>query len=740
MSTRLIDITDIEQGTIDNYGNQSSSTRVRSAGRYPINFFGLQIKINVESSSSIKTNIMLYTDSTTNRALWDSGWFDNGQGIDISNYPTAKYFRVVLRKSDGANIIPSDIVICEAEIVESDGIQNIDNWIKNSADFTQFDNVYSNGVNTLTFTGGGGCERIYFPVNVTQGISLTFSLKFCSPTGFTCQYGDNKDYIAITKAVPSGSGQITDFQILGRTAVSSDASSVLREYSVTVTPNYSGIAYLVIDMGYMTNNVQTELIYSDISAKIDYDWNIIDGEITNRNFISMPEKYMEKPYPAALWRIDPAVNNGYPYHELLPDIRGIDLWALERKYQIYVYDMHEPQSGFDGNGLAILDPVSCTSLHNDERWEIEMHHPIDDWGKWKNLLVSNVLKVDGQLFRIDVSEPEIGESGREMYVHAKHISQDMADMLIINETFRGGNAEAFIDFCFSRYDKVGVPGYEYYQFEGHSDIDTVCDASDYINTTVWAAMVGADNCLINRFGGELYRDNFYFSINKRMQYAKDNAFYLRYSLDMVKISQRVDYTDFCTNLVCYDNYGGMWSVWDTSGWIRTRVHHPIVRMAQFNYPEYEGAFQQLMVDGFNLWLQVSVPKITYDVQLAALKNDPRYADFLELQNYNYGDSGTIYCPELDIETEQKITEVEKDELTGDITRMILGNLRNSVTRPDYLGSTITSGRSPADKQSKAVQEQLYELAFETLILTPITTSDGKYLTTADGKYIQYRSD
>lgn len=619
-------------------------------------------------------------------------------------------------------------------------IKNIGNWTKNMQSFPQFDNVYSSGRNTLTYTGGGGYERLYYPVQAVKDARLVFKLKFCSPTGFSCGYGDSKEYIAILANKPTNTNALNDNNVLAKTALFSGQSHTLEEYTVSITPTSSTTVYLVIDFGYMIDGVTVELIYADISAETEYDWNIIDGEITNRNFISMPEKYMEKPYPAALWRIDPAVNNGYPYHELLPDIRGIDLWALERKYQIHVYDMHEPQSGFDGNGLAILDPVSCTSLHNDERWEIEMHHPIDDWGKWKNLLVSNVLKVDGQLFRIDVSEPEIGESGREMYVHAKHISQDMADMLIINETFRGGNAEAFIDFCFSRYDKVGVPGYEYYQFEGHSDIDTVCDASDYINTTVWAAMVGADNCLINRFGGELYRDNFYFSINKRMQYAKDNAFYLRYSLDMVKISQRVDYTDFCTNLVCYDNYGGMWSVWDTSGWIRTRVHHPIVRMAQFNYPEYEGAFQQLMVDGFNLWLQVSVPKITYDVQLAALKNDPRYADFLELQNYNYGDSGTIYCPELDIETEQKITEVEKDELTGDITRMILGNLRNSVTRPDYLGSTITSGRSPADKQSKAVQEQLYELAFETLILTPITTSDGKYLTTADGKYIQYRSD
>jgi phage minor structural protein len=469
-------------------------------------------------------------------------------------------------------------------------------------------------------------------------------------------------------------------------------------------------------------------------------WYIGENGIYNTEFIDLPEKYMSKPYPMALWRIDPTRNNGLPFNELLPDIRGIDLWALEREHQIHVYDMHEPQSGFDGNGLAILDPISCTSLHNDERWEIELNHPLDEWGKWKNLLVGNYLKVDGQIFRIDISQPELSGSERKMYVHARHITQDMTDMLLEKGTFQGGTAQTFIDFCFTNYKRVGVPGYEYYQFEGYSDIDTVRDVSEYVNTSVWAAMIGADNSLINRYGGELYRDNFYFSINSRMQYAKDNAFYLRYSLDMVKITQRVDYTDFCTNLICYDNYGNKWSVSDSSSWARTRVHHPIVRMAQFNYPEYEGAFQQLMIDGYNLWLRVSVPKITYDVQIAALKNDPRYAEFLNLQNYNYGDSGTIYCPELDISTEQKITEIEKNELTGEITRMILGNLRCAVTRPTYMGSTISSGHSIEDKQSKAIQDQMYELAFDTLILTPITTSDGEYLTTSDGKYIQYRSD
>lgn len=460
-------------------------------------------------------------------------------------------------------------------------------------------------------------------------------------------------------------------------------------------------------------------------------WEIIDGNITNDEFISQPDTYMSRPYPHALWRIDSTRNRGFPYNELMIGITGIDLKSLEREHVIRSYDMHEPQDGFDGNGLAILNPISCTSIHNDERWDIELRHPLDDWGKWKTLLVNNILKVSGQLFRIDISQPSIGAEGREMYVHAKHITCDMADMLITFATFPGGDASDFMDFCFSAVEKAGLPGYEYYEFEGYSDIRTESGTNEIINTSLWAAMIGADNCLKNRYGGELYRNNFYFSINQRMQYAKDNAFYMRYSLDMTKIQQKVDYTDFCTNLACYDNFGNYWGVATITP--TSRVHHPIMRMVQFNYSEFEGSMERLIADGDAYWKTVNVPKVTYEVQIASLRNDPRYKEFVGLQNYNYGDSGTIYCPELDIETTQRITEVEKDELTGDITRMLLGNLRVSLARPTYMGSTISSGNTIEDKQNRANQNALMaqsiagmeEFAIGALVQRSINVLEGR---------------
>lgn len=52
-------------------------------------------------------------------------------------------------------------------------------------------------------------------------------------------------------------------------------------------------------------------------------WMILDDELTNTDFLPLPEHAMQAPYPSSLWRIDEEYNNGFPWHELLPDISYI---------------------------------------------------------------------------------------------------------------------------------------------------------------------------------------------------------------------------------------------------------------------------------------------------------------------------------------------------------------------------------------------------------------------------------
>lgn len=43
-----------------------------------------------------------------------------------------------------------------------------------------------------------------------------------------------------------------------------------------------------------------------------------DGFPTNTDFIPAPEKAMTAPFPDAMWRIDPTINDGFPFTKLMP--------------------------------------------------------------------------------------------------------------------------------------------------------------------------------------------------------------------------------------------------------------------------------------------------------------------------------------------------------------------------------------------------------------------------------------
>lgn len=48
-------------------------------------------------------------------------------------------------------------------------------------------------------------------------------------------------------------------------------------------------------------------------------WIMQDGMPTNDEFISLPP-LLSEPYPDSLWRIDPLVNGGMPYNNLMIDL------------------------------------------------------------------------------------------------------------------------------------------------------------------------------------------------------------------------------------------------------------------------------------------------------------------------------------------------------------------------------------------------------------------------------------
>lgn len=427
------------------------------------------------------------------------------------------------------------------------------------------------------------------------------------------------------------------------------------------------------------------------------------------------EKAMSRPFPDGLWRIDKGVNGGRPYTKLM-GCRPvpIDMWSLKRKNTISVYSAYEKQNGFKHNGLAILRPSKCTTYQEmNGRWDCTLTHPIDEWGRWKYLLPSNVLKIRGQLFRIDRIETSAEVNSQSIEVHAKHIWYDLADRVLYKEKIENEtdgksqlveiSAQEYINNVFSRQK---APQWEihydepFYAFQGSSDIEKKC-TFDINNSTLASALIGDSNCLINQTGGELYRNNFYFSINQRMENAKDNAFSIRYGADMVKVKQILDWTDAYSYTLSYDNYGNMLQkAWIESGDL-FRLHHHRMKIVEFNYKEATDKFWS----DANAWFDANCyPKITYEVEIANIKDDPKYKDFVNLQDYEIGYSGKIYIEQFDISTEQKIIAIETDELTNN-KKITLGNMKNSWIRPNYQEGVYGSG-SAASQQLNDVRNEI----------------------------------
>ncbi|MDO5558134.1 MAG: phage tail spike protein [Oscillospiraceae bacterium] len=384
----------------------------------------------------------------------------------------------------------------------------------------------------------------------------------------------------------------------------------------------------------------------------------------------------KKHYESRAWQSMPGLA---PYKSCWPSLYDFCKPIQQNEY-ICVFDMNTAQGDFNTNGLAILScATSCITTEKlNSSYDLELRHPIDDIGKWAYIQELNIIKADGQLFRIYRARKEMNEDGSaEIAAYCRHIFYDLTDKLLIDVRPTDQAGQGFINWIMCNiFDDDPDNTYTKYNYSYYSDIQSTA-TSYYQGISPVAALIGADNCFINRLGGELYRDNFYFSINSRKEKSTDNAFNIMYGRDMLKVVEDIDYTDFCTHLRVNDNFGNFWAV---SYVALPQIHHNVTKSITLNYETNDP--DQMIKDGQAYFNSVCVPKLTYEVIFANIENDKKYEGFMSLKNRNVGDVGNIFCQKLGIDTEQKVISKQKDILNQKTISIELGNMRSSLTRRD----------------------------------------------------------
>ena len=470
-------------------------------------------------------------------------------------------------------------------------------------------------------------------------------------------------------------------------------------------------------------------------------WVIQDNALTNTDFIDMPPTPFVGDSPLSMWRIDPNINNGMPFVPLMIGLLSIPMYIQPSRPLIHAYSSRE--TDFNGNGFAIIEPISC-EIHHEENgiYEATFEAYCDKWGKFtylkKQALVKIPLRYHGsiiyQIFRIrQVSRRMDSDGNYRIVATAQHKFYDLQRYMIEDSRPTQLQGNAALEWLFTHGWYGGTPSVPDYSYS--SDI-TDSRTAYYQNCNVVAALLGVDQCFINRWGGKLYRDNNRFSINKNMEGYRSSGV-IQYSYNMTEIEFEEDDSQLITILIAEDNFGNKKTITNSAVPTEAIPHH-IYGYVKFSYEEENKALFEADAQAyFDEYKQSSV-NIT--VRFANLSDIEKYKDFLQLDSFEVGDLVTVYHKELDIYyANLEIISKTFDAVSQRTAEIQIGNFKNAITRRSYMAETVSSANTIAEKQYIALDEQLDEVAFAAIVTTPICTSDEKYIVCADGTYILYKA-
>lgn len=440
-----------------------------------------------------------------------------------------------------------------------------------------------------------------------------------------------------------------------------------------------------------SRNTATQIFANYLPPEWLISADVNDGYPYIANIADMPESAMEDPFPLMLWRTKEGVNNGYPYFMLQPERPPSPVVPKKQRPYICVYGNRTEVSAFATNGLAILTPTSC-EVSNVLRGmrSVSMVHPIDPEGRWKLLVVSNILKVDDQLYTIKSVQTSFASASGSVTVYAEDIFYQMCDGWIFPRqmqiTSTGGQHAIDVIQYFTDYQ--ARPGSFFYSFSGSSDIEegsVIIDISS--GRTPIDALLGSGG-LIDQIGGELYRDKFYFSINQRMENSSDHAFDIRIGKNLTGIRRNVDLSSCVTYFRGYDGWGGWVAfAWDFEDFLVDMFPHYVVRSENFSMPEgsneegfdydkwFDGQFTNNVLAFFK---RNCKPIIGFEIDLYDVRSNPDF-EIIATETLRVGDKGTIYDERLGGSLTAEITETTYDAVHCRTTRVMIGDRQSFVS-------------------------------------------------------------
>lgn len=342
---------------------------------------------------------------------------------------------------------------------------------------------------------------------------------------------------------------------------------------------------------------------------------------------------------------------------------------------IRLYERNE--TNFQHNGIGILkDVISCTcSEVLNGKYDLEFDYPIG--GAFiESIVEENIVKApvgnpsgEDQLFRIKM----ISKQFKRIKVYATHIFYDLSDNFLEDVSPKDKSGDGAIKWMQARTVYAN-------DFVASSDITKIATAR-YVRRNFVDALIGSDNSFINTWGGELYRNNKSFAINKNK--GLNRGVQIRYGKNMKEITWDIDITGIVTRIypVGFDGLMLPEKYIDSpliNNYINPKIQKmefPDIQIDEDNGITEEIALEQLRnITNEQYELGIDKPTMTIQIDFLELSKTDEYKQkYSSMEKIYLGDYVEAIVPHLNLKESMKIVATKYDVLAQKYIEFELSN-------------------------------------------------------------------
>ncbi|MGE7886517.1 phage tail spike protein [Bacillus cereus] len=347
------------------------------------------------------------------------------------------------------------------------------------------------------------------------------------------------------------------------------------------------------------------------------------------------------------------------------------------------------ETDFTHNGIGVLDKHIYSATVEEELnglFVFNFNYPLfAPYGtKIDGMSIIKVPTPDGdQLFRVVTPKVSMGEIKAVCY----HIFYDLTENLIEDIFIQPTNGSAAMARLSS--------GCQYkHPFTFYSDVTNISTARIVRKNPVEAMLdTSQDNSFVNRWGGELKRDN--FDVKMLKSRGDNRGVVIRHKKDLLGYEGSVDWKSPTTRIMPQGFDGLLLPEKYVDSPLINKYPYPRIRVIEFNHIKaaigknandedalpLEEAYKKLRQAAKDMFdtQMVDQPKATYKVEFQELSQTEEYKEYKILQRVWMGDIVTVKHEEDGIDIQAKVIAYKYDPIKKEYINVTIGNFKESFT-------------------------------------------------------------